>query len=112
MLEEAVSAAVPARLIAQVVERLQPEQIWLFGSRATGGVRPDSDYDLLVVVPDDAPADRVSLSAAYASRRGTGVAADIVPCRRQQFEDAKNRIGTLSYTAFHRGQKIYERGRR
>lgn len=112
MPEDAASATVPARLIAQVVEHLQPEQIWLFGSRATGSALPDSDYDLLVVVPDDAPAERVSLSAAYASRRGTGVAADIVPCRRRQFEDAKNRVGTLSYTAFHRGQKIYDRGRR
>ena len=95
-----------------MVEHLQPEQIWLFGSRATGSAHPDSDYDLLVVVPDDAPKESVSLSAAYASRRGTGIAADIIPCRRHQFEEAKDRIGTLSYTAFHRGQKVYERGRR
>jgi hypothetical protein len=104
--------AVPARLITRVVERLQPEQIWLFGSRGTGTSQPDSDYDLLVVVPDDAPSEHVSLSAAYASRRGSGVAADIVPCRRRQFEEAKNRVGTLSYTAFHRGRMVYERGRR
>jgi predicted nucleotidyltransferase len=25
----------------------------LFGSRATGLARPDSDYDLLVILPDD-----------------------------------------------------------
>jgi uncharacterized protein len=106
MLEDATSATVPARLIARVVERLQPDQIWLFGSRATGSVRPDSDHDLLVVVADDAPAERVSLSAAYASRHGTGIAADILPCRRQQFEDAKNRVGTLSYNVSSRPKDL------
>jgi hypothetical protein len=29
--------------------------IWLFGSRATGSANVDSDYDLLLIVPDDTP---------------------------------------------------------
>src|SRR5260370_14031 len=48
--------------LAEVVRRLvaayQPERVYLYGSVARGDAGPDSDYDLLVVVPDDAPAER------------------------------------------------------
>ena len=46
------------RLVRRVVEVMEPVQVWLFGSRAEGRARPDSDYDLLVVVPDDASDER------------------------------------------------------
>jgi uncharacterized protein len=40
-------------LLARIEETYRPLQVWLFGSRARGDARPDSDWDLLVVVPDD-----------------------------------------------------------
>ncbi len=43
------------RTIARIVETMNPEAVYLFGSRARGDARPDSDYDLLVIVSDDAP---------------------------------------------------------
>ncbi len=49
-------------ILAEVVRRLlaayQPEALYLFRSKARGDEGPDSDYDLLVVVPDDASAER------------------------------------------------------
>ncbi|HAM59033.1 MAG TPA: hypothetical protein DCQ64_27910 [Candidatus Rokubacteria bacterium] len=39
----------------RLVATYRPERIFLFGSRARGTAGPDSDYDLLVVVPDDVP---------------------------------------------------------
>lgn len=48
--------------LAEIVRRLQeaypPERIYLFGSSTRGGAGPDSDYDLMVVVPDDAMPSR------------------------------------------------------
>ena len=38
-------------MVQRLVQRFDPEQIILFGSRARGKARPNSDYDLLVVVP-------------------------------------------------------------
>jgi hypothetical protein len=35
-------------LLERIVARLAPEEVWLFGSRAEGRARPDSDYDLLM----------------------------------------------------------------
>jgi predicted nucleotidyltransferase len=39
------------RAIGRIVEAMQPEAIYLFGSHARGDAGPDSDYDLLVIVP-------------------------------------------------------------
>src|SRR2546428_8951202 len=53
-----------AEITRRLVETYQPERIYLFGSRARGTAGADSDYDLLVVVPDDvAPALRRSTRA-------------------------------------------------
>ncbi len=38
-----------ADVVRRIVDAVRPEQILLFGSRARGDHRPDSDYDLLVV---------------------------------------------------------------
>lgn len=53
------------RAIARVVQTMRPEAIYLFGSRARGDADADSDYDLLVIVPDDAP----SVHARWKRRR-------------------------------------------
>ncbi|RTZ72028.1 MAG: nucleotidyltransferase domain-containing protein [Gammaproteobacteria bacterium] len=37
-----------SQLVAHLVERLQPQKIILFGSRARGSARPGSDIDLAV----------------------------------------------------------------
>jgi len=58
---------------AQVIQRITelgkqilPEgaSLWLYGSRARGDARPDSDYDLLVLIDKDTVSPEVD-SAAY-----------------------------------------------
>ncbi len=40
------------RVVDRIVETVHPERVILFGSRATGTARPDSDLDLLIVCSD------------------------------------------------------------
>jgi uncharacterized protein len=94
-------------LLARLIAAYRPQAIYLFGSRATGGARADSDYDLLLVVPDDTPPDRLSLIAAYDTVRLAHVPADVFPCRHSVFESRKNEVGTLAYTAWTQGKLIY-----
>jgi predicted nucleotidyltransferase len=96
-------------VIARVVERMEPEEIWLFGSRAEGRARPDSDYDLLVVLPDSVPDEALDLALAWELTCGLGVAADVVPCTRSEFEEEKEAVGTLASAAFRRGRRVYAR---
>ncbi|CAN5920534.1 nucleotidyltransferase domain-containing protein [soil metagenome] len=97
------------RAVARIVEAMRPEAIYLFGSHARGEATADSDYDLLVVVADNAPAETRSLDATTKVARDPGVALDIVPCRRSVFERKRHHVGTLSYLATHEGRLIYGR---
>ncbi len=98
-----------AKLLAVIIEDLAPIQVWLFGSRAEGRARPDSDYDLLVVLPDDAPAESLDMVRAWWIGSRTGVPADIIPCTKREFDEEKNVLDTLPRAAWLRGECIYER---
>lgn len=61
-------------VVQQIVDRIrahaQPDRIILFGSRAWGAARPDSDVDLLVIVDsEDPPVERaVALGRLFRPR--------------------------------------------
>jgi predicted nucleotidyltransferase len=98
-----------APLLDRIVARLSPEEVWLFGSRAEGRARPDSDYDLLVVMPDGTPEAQLDVVSAWTLVQGLDIPADIMPCTRAEFEEEKHEIDTLARAAFLRGRRIYER---
>ena len=70
---------------------------------------PDSDIDLLVVLDDDAPPEKLTLAAGYELRQSYRLAADVVPCREDTFRRKSRIVGTLAYAASHEGVIVYER---
>ncbi|HYA02263.1 MAG TPA: nucleotidyltransferase domain-containing protein, partial [Syntrophobacteria bacterium] len=50
--------AVLTEIVSRLVNAYEPERIYLFGSHARGEEGPDSDLDLIVIVPDDALPER------------------------------------------------------
>src|SRR5262245_61052343 len=82
---------VPLELLDAVVQYFQPLRVILFGSAARGDAGPDSDIDLLVILDDNAPPEKLTLEAGYQSRRSYHRAADVVPCREAVFR-RKRRI--------------------
>jgi predicted nucleotidyltransferase len=98
----------PAPVLARIVERMNPLAIWLFGARATGRARRDSDYDLLAVMPDGTPEDDLDPVKAWAVTRDLGVPVDLIPCTISEFEEEKNEIDTLPREASRHGKLIYE----
>ena len=95
--------------LAEVVRRLvlayQPDRIYLFGSVARGDTRPGSDYDLLVVVPDDASPQRRSSRLAYEALWGVGVAADVIVWSRSAF-DRRSRVPSSLPATVLREEKL------
>src|SRR3954468_13846731 len=76
-----------APILARVVERWQPLQIWLFGSRGPGGAGAGSDWDLLAVVQDcPEPADFDDPMTVWRVRRQPQVPSDLVVYRASDFE--------------------------
>lgn len=94
-------------LLDRIVPALAPKAVYLFGSRAGGKETVDSDYDLLVVVPDDTPAETMRLTRTCALSRGTGIPADVITCRRSWFEQGRNQVGALSYKAVREGILVH-----
>jgi predicted nucleotidyltransferase len=84
-------------------------KIILFGSRARGDARADSDFDLLVVVPDLTPSEkRTYLVDLYAALRGAGVTAEPWAMDEREFEESKQVIGGLAYPAWKDGVVLYD----
>jgi predicted nucleotidyltransferase len=96
-----------AEAVRRLVEAYQPERVYLFGSVARGDAGPDSDYDLLVVVPDDASGERLRSRLAYESLRGTGAAADVLVCTTSYFEDRRPLEASLPGTVLREGRLLH-----
>jgi uncharacterized protein len=96
-------------LLERIKETYHPLQVWLFGSRARGTARPDSDWDLFVVVPDDTPEEVLDLVAAWRVQRGSGVYADVIPCPVGAFHEDLTTTNTIPYAIAHEGVLLYER---
>ncbi len=96
-----------ARILRRVVEAYGPQRVYPFGSRARGEAAPDSDYDLMVVVPDDAPSERRRSRLAYQVLRGTGVAADVLVWTHSDFDERVHVVASLPATIVREGRTLY-----
>ena len=95
------------RIVERLSDAYQPQRIFLFGSVARGEAGPDSDYDLLVVVPDDAPPDRQRSRLAYERLWGTGTAADVLVWTQGRFESRAHLRASLPGTILREGRLLY-----
>jgi predicted nucleotidyltransferase len=98
-----------AEIIRRLVDTYHPERIYLFGSAARGESSPDSDYDLMVVVPNDMPVEQRDSGRAYRALHGVGVPADILVWTRQYFDDRHCLQASLSSTITREGRMLYAR---
>jgi len=89
------------------VTAYQPERVYLFGSKARGDAGSDSDYDLLVVVADDAPAERRTSHLAYTVLWGTGAAADVLVWPRTRFESRLHLKASLPAAVQREGRLLH-----
>lgn len=97
-----------AIMVERIVQRFQPEKIILFGSRARGDARADSDVDLLVVLAscDDRKAATISMMRAVAD---LPVSKDIVVTCTRDLETRGKLASTVLYPALREGKVVYAR---
>ena len=82
-------------------------KIILYGSRAQGTARPDSDFDVLVVEADPVVKhdERRRLRASLV---GVPYAVDVWVMGEVEFEETKNVIGGLAFPAHKYGVVLHE----
>ncbi|MGH8246700.1 MAG: nucleotidyltransferase domain-containing protein [Gammaproteobacteria bacterium] len=92
----------------RIVERFHPEKIILFGSHARGTAGPDSDVDLLVVLPSDG-SRRKKVVEIYTLLAGMGMPKDVFVVTPEDIEKYRNIPGNIIGPALSEGKVLYER---
>ena len=96
-----------SEIVRRLVEAYRPERIYLFGSKARGDEGTDSDYDLLVLVPDDASPERRTSRLAYERLWGVGTAADVLIWTKTAFESRVHLKASLPATVIREGKLLH-----
>src|SRR5690242_19690230 len=97
---------IPRELLDPVVEYFKPQRVILFGSRARGEATRDSDIDLLVIVDDETPPEKLTWKAEHEAHQ-TSRAADVFPMRAEDFERDRAIVNTLAAEADADGIVVY-----
>jgi predicted nucleotidyltransferase len=90
----------------RIARRFRPEKVILFGSHATGRAGPDSDVDLLIVMPLTASkaAHELEIRAAL---RGYRTPKDVIVTTPEAFEWRQAVPGTIERSAARSGRVLY-----
>ena len=89
-----ITEAVLAEVTDRLVHAVAPDKVVLFGSRARGDARVDSDVDLLVIKSSDQPR-HVRVLPLYRALRGLGIPKDILwvtPEEVEQWHEVPNHV--------------------
>ena len=96
-----------ARLLEDVVRVHRPLAVYLFGSRAEGRAMHESDYDLMVILPDDASDEDLDVGRACEASPRVRVPADVIPTTRRLFLACQGELSTLEGHVHERGVLLY-----
>jgi uncharacterized protein len=97
------------RVVRAIVASVHPEAVILFGSRARGDFRPDSDFDLAIVAPDGTGRRRLAMRAyegvAFVRDRSVGV--DIVVLTPGIIAAERDLAGSITRAVVRDGVSVY-----
>lgn len=95
-------------MVRRIVEQFHPQRIILFGSYARGQAGPDSDVDLLVVMPVSGSKRKLAVEIDLALA-GMGLPKDIIVVTPEEVARSRDIVGTIIYPAVREGKVMYER---
>jgi predicted nucleotidyltransferase len=93
-------------LIRQIAEAVHPLRIILFGSAARGEMGPDSDVDLLVVMPEGTHRGHTE-EQIYVAVRGIRLPFDVIVATPSDLEAYRETPGLIYREAVREGQTVY-----
>jgi predicted nucleotidyltransferase len=102
------SVAYLPEVIELITREFDPLRIILFGSQSRGEARPDSDLDLLIVLPEieNKRAVTIDLMRTLSS---LPVSKDVVVTTPQEINERGDAIGLVLRPALREGITVYER---
>ncbi len=98
--------AILDELVRRIVESVHPLRIVLFGSAVRGDMRPDSDLDVLVIMPDGC--DGLAVTQTLHGRlSGLGIAKDLVVVQASDVERHGRNPYLIIHSALSEGRELY-----
>ena len=95
-------------IVRRIVQTAQPDKIILFGSRARGDARPDSDFDVLVIKESSEPGYRRD-APLYLALAGLNAPVDVMVYTPEEVTDWSAVPQAFVTTALREGKVVYER---
>jgi len=95
-------------IVRRIVDTAQPEKVVLFGSRARGNARGDSDFDVLVIKHSGEPRYRRSIPL-YVALADLPMEVDVMVYTPEEVEEWSKVPQAFITTAVREGTTIYER---
>ena len=94
-------------IVRRLVDALQPETIYLYGSHAYGQPHEDSDVDLFVVLREATCSEREGAVEAYRALRGLCVPVEVKVVTRRDFERRGQWLSSVERVAKEKGKILY-----
>jgi uncharacterized protein len=98
--------SVVEKLVSQIVEIVHPLRIVLFGSAAKGNMGPNSDIDLMVVMPEGTHR-RHTAQKLYRDIKGFKVPFDVVVATPSDLARYGNSPGLIYRDVLFEGKEVY-----
>lgn len=92
--------------VQRIVDEVHPLSIVMFGSAARGDVGPNSDLDLLVIMPDGVDR-RETTYRIYRRLRGLGCATDIIVVLESDVIALRGNPNLIIHTALSEGKELF-----
>lgn len=93
-------------MVQRIVRQFAPHQVILFGSHARGDARPDSDVDLLVVMPVEGSKREKQIEIRIALH-DFHIPKDVVVVTPEEVARKKDVVGTIVRPALREGRVLY-----
>jgi predicted nucleotidyltransferase len=108
IMTEEKTAHIIHEMVERIAQKFNPDKIILFGSYARGTAGPDSDIDLLVVIPVNGSKRKLAMEIdmAISDRK---VPVDLIVIRPEEIDRFMHMVGTIIRPAIREGVVLYER---
>jgi predicted nucleotidyltransferase len=107
-----VTEEVIKQMVQDIVREVDPEEIWLFGSQASGRAGPDSDVDLLIVEREPFGPGRsrlAEITRVFDALRDFPLALDVLMYSRAELEKWRDSLNHIAAQCIREGRLVYER---
>lgn len=94
-------------VVDRLIDGLHPDRIYLFGSQSRGQATEDSDFDLMVVVPESDLPRHQREAYSYDLLWGLTVPVELIVLTKEEFNRTSQVITSLAFAVKAHGKILY-----